>query len=249
MLTNEESAWWDLYIDWEKRISGENGFFARQLSCHGVRKVFDACMGTGCDTIQLLKGGFEVVGNVIDENQKRIASANASEYGLTLNTTSFDWRSIPADLYGTFDGVINLGNSLTCLLHREDHLIALKNFYQLLRAGGVLIIDQRNYDYILNQREHILQNPCQNFRYSGRYYYCGKEVISYPIDIKDNQVVLEFLHIPTGKILERSTYYPFRRQELIDLLYEAGFKEVETFSDFKRESSSEADFYQHVVRR
>jgi len=52
-----------------------------------------------------------------------------------------------------FDAIVCLGNSLSALPDFEgglsDHRRALSNFWSLLRPGGLLIVDHRNYDGIL----------------------------------------------------------------------------------------------------
>ncbi len=54
-----------------------------------------------------------------------------------------------------FDAIICMGNSFAHLpdAHgdRRDHRRAVDNFRELLAPGGVLIIDHRNYDYILDK--------------------------------------------------------------------------------------------------
>jgi len=53
-----------------------------------------------------------------------------------------------------FDAVICLGNSLSALPDFEGglskHRRALSNFWALVRPGGLLVIDHRNYDSILD---------------------------------------------------------------------------------------------------
>ena len=94
-----------------------------------------------------------------------------------------NWLTLPDDLpgqEGTFDAVICLGNSFANLPDFEGNLnnqrIALKNFADFLRPGGIMIIDHRNYDAILDTG----RAPVQNIYYhvSGNvdqplpYVYC-----------------------------------------------------------------------------
>ena len=52
-----------------------------------------------------------------------------------------------------YDAIICMGNSFAHLpdYHGDnrDHIQAFKQFHSLLKPGGILIIDHRNYDYIL----------------------------------------------------------------------------------------------------
>ena len=55
---------------------------------------------------------------------------------------------------GGFDAIICMGNSFAHLpdFHgdQREHQLAIQNFYDLLKPGGFLMIDHRNYDYILD---------------------------------------------------------------------------------------------------
>ena len=65
-----------------------------------------------------------------------------------------------------FDAIICMGNSFAHLPDfsgdQHDQRIAITNFYDLLKPGGILVIDHRNYDYIL---EHGAA-PTKNIYYS-----------------------------------------------------------------------------------
>jgi len=106
----------------------------------------------------------------------------------------------------------------------------------------VLVIDERNYQYILDSREKILQG---DFQYSGNYVYCGDKVHGKPIEISDERVKMEY----TDERTEKKGYlvlYPFRRGEVKNLLAKIGFASIEQFSDYKVGENHSADFYQYV---
>lgn len=67
---------------------------------------------------------------------------------------------------GGFDALICLGNSFAHLLdfHGDTYNIklAIKNFYEMLKPGGYLLIDHRNYDYTLNTGK----SPAKNIYYT-----------------------------------------------------------------------------------
>ncbi len=61
-----------------------------------------------------------------------------------------DWRWLNRDVHGEYDAIICLGNSFTHLFSERDRRKALAEFYAMLKHDGVLIIDQRNYDSLLD---------------------------------------------------------------------------------------------------
>ncbi len=187
---------WTEFVNWEKRRQGEDGFFARQLRAHGCRSVFDVGCGDGFDAIELAKRGFEVTANEINQVFKEEAKRNARVQGVDIAfTPGYDWRDLAQNLSGAlFDAVLCVGNSLTYMMTRYDQDIALYNFSSILKQGGVLIVDHRNYDYMLGDRRSILENPHKNFKFSRKFYYCGETIDGYPIKIEDDWVVMEYFH-------------------------------------------------------
>ncbi len=235
---------WSDFVDWEKRRAGERGFLLNQLRRFKCKKVFDSCMGDGCDSIYLIKEGFDVTSNDLDKLFIKKAQKRAKQGGTVLNITEFDWRELDKHFkQGRFDAVLCLGNSLTYLFKREDQLKTLKNFLFLLRDCGILIIDERNYQYFLDKREEILKEG--KFSYSKKYVYCGDKVHGEPIEISEDKVRMQYTDERTGK-KGYLILYPFKRNELSGLLKGVGFTKIEQFSDYKKGYNPNADFYQYV---
>lgn len=71
---------------------------------------------------------------------------------------------------GGFDALICMGNSFAHLPDffgdQRDQRRAIQNFYSLIRPGGTLIIDHRNYDTIIEQgqapKNNIYYNVCED---------------------------------------------------------------------------------------
>lgn len=234
---------WREFIDWEKRRAGEDNFLVNQFHTRNVKKVFDASLGDGCDSIYLLKQGFDVTSNEIDKVFLDKALENAKVENVELKVLSLDWRKLDTEIPAeSFDAVILLGNSLTYLFNEKDRLETLCQFKRILQNDGILIIDERNYQYILDNREKILQG---DFQYSGKYVYCGDKVHGRPVEISDSRVKMEYTDERTGKngylIL-----YSFRRGEMKNLLAKTRFASIEQFSDYKVGESHNVDFYQYV---
>ena len=237
---------WREFIDWNKRRVGEDNFLVIQFHKYNVRKVFDASLGDGCDSIYLIKQGFDVTSNEIDETFLNKALENAKKENLALKMTKLDWRELDSELTEeSFDAVILLGNSLTYLFSEQAQLEALSQFKKILKNNGILIIDERNYQYILDNRNEILKG---NFHYSGKYVYCGDKVHGKPIEISENKVKFEY----TDETTEKKGFlilYPFKRGELKNLLIATGFKSIEQFGDYKKLENNNADFYQYVCQK
>lgn len=237
---------WNDFVNAKKRMQSEGPFLLEHLGMR--RRVFDACLGTGADSIFLLKNGYGVTSNELDRHFIPRAVENSRKEGVRLDVVSHDWRELTVHLATeSFDAVICLGNSLTYLFDRADQLRALRNFFSIMEEAGVLLLDVRNYEYMLREREAILGR--REFRYSGRYVYCGTDKVQVlPVEITSGRIRLEFLHLQTRK-KGHLLVYPFGLDELRGLLKDAGFSGVSLFSDYRPGFDSSADFYQFVCKR
>ena len=65
-----------------------------------------------------------------------------------------------------FDAIVCMGNSFAHLPDfagdQHDHRLAIDNFHRLLKPGGLLIIDHRNYDYIIENGSAPTKNIYYN---------------------------------------------------------------------------------------
>jgi len=135
-----------------------------------------------------------------------------------------------------------MGNSLTCVDGEENQIKSLKEFYKLLKPAGILIIDERNYQRILDNKGAALAGTLHS---SGKYLYTGtKKVHSRFLKITDSVIIIEYKHM-NGKIAYYKVH-PFGRGELVGLLKKVGFNKIKQFSDYDAEFGDDADFYQYV---
>lgn len=234
---------WGDFVDCKKRREGENGWLIEQLNKYNCKEIFESSLGVGCDSIYLQKNGFDVTSNEIDKSWLKKAIQSAKKEKVKLKITNLDWRKLTTKIKKeSFDAALCLGNSLTYMFTHSEQTRALQQLRFILRPKGILIIDERNYQYILDNRKEILGG---NFRYSGKYVYCGETVHGKPIEITNDYVKFQYTDERTGK-KGYLVLYPFKKGYLKKILKEAGFKKIEQFSDYKKGCRKSADFYQYV---
>ena len=229
---------WDELIDWEGRAKSEGGFFIKVLREHGARKVLDVATGTGFHSVQLLKDGFEVTS--VDGSATMLAKAfeNAHDRGYILRTVQADWRWLNRDVHDLYDAVICLGNSFTHLHDENDRRKALAEYYATLRHDGILILDQRNYDAILDKEVEP----------SHQFYYCGEDVRAEPEHVDDT--LARFRYVFADGEVYHLNMFPLRRNYVQRLMKEVGFQKVTTYGDFKETyREREPDFFVHVAEK
>ncbi|EKV29238.1 Glycine N-methyltransferase [Caenispirillum salinarum AK4] len=229
---------WDELIDWDARAESEGQFFIDILKARGKKKILDVATGTGFHSVQLMKAGFDVTS--VDGSAAMLAKAfeNAKDRRIILRTCQADWRFLNRDLHGKFDAIICLGNSFTHLHDEHDRRRALAEFYAALKHDGVLIIDQRNYDAILDN----------GYSSKHKYYYCGDKVTAEPAHMDEGLARFRYA-FPDGSEYTLNMF-PLRKNYTRRLLSEAGFQYVRTFGDFQETyQEDDPDFFIHVAEK
>ncbi|MGF6095064.1 class I SAM-dependent methyltransferase [Pseudomonas sp. 18175] len=228
---------WDELIDWDKRKAGEGGFFEKLLRDHGVQSVIDVSTGSGFHAVQLKTAGFDVVATDGSSTMLTKARANFREHGLDIQSHYRDWLALDAQELGQFDAVVCLGSSLCHVFAAHDRLKVLEKFRALLKPGGLLIVDQRNFFAI----------RAGNFKASGNYYYCGTNA-SVSLGQVD-QHLCEFIYTFDNAEQYRLKVYPLLPGELATEVLASGFSVHESYGDFQRVyDMMHCDFVIHTAR-
>lgn len=222
---------WDDLIDWERRAEGEDGFFVDALREAGCERVIDVACGTGFHSVTLARAGFDVLASDGSPRMLEKTRENARERGVDLPVQQADWRWLSDQVEERFDALLCLGNAFTHLFTHDERVQAMRQFHRVLKPGGLAVIDQRNYDAILDE----------GFSTKHRYYYCGEEVEARPEEIADTHVRFRY-RFPDGSV-HHLTLYPIRQQVLTGLMLDSGFRRVRRYGDFESDyAKHEPDF-------
>jgi len=154
---------WQLYIgDTVDRTTNYKDFLIKTLKSKNCKRVLDAACGTGVDSIMVVEEGFEVVSS--DASDKMLKTAYKIRWDRRKEPAFDQWvieegnwlclnEQMSEHRGSGFDAIICMGNSFAHLPDfsgdQHDQRTAITNFYELLKPGGILVIDHRNYDYIL----------------------------------------------------------------------------------------------------
>ncbi len=229
---------WDELIDWEARAQSEGDFFIRMLKERGAKRVLDVATGTGFHSVRLLEAGFQVTS--VDGSPEMLVKAfeNAKQRGHVLRTINADWRWLNRDVHAKYDAVICLGNSFTHLFDERDRRKSLAEFYTVLKHDGCLILDQRNYDAILDE----------GFSSKHQYYYCGEQVVAAPEHVDEGLARFQY-KFPDGSVFHLNMF-PLRKDYTRRLMQEVGFQQIATYGDFEEDHHQDnPDFYIHVAEK
>ncbi|ALC46391.1 CG6188 [Drosophila busckii] len=253
---------WEIFIgDKNSRTDNYRNFLVDLLRQKGCKRVLDVACGTGVDSIMLLEEGFDVTS--VDASDKMLKYA-LKERWQRRKEAAFDkwtieeanWLTLYDDIQehigDGFDAVICLGNSFAHLMDASgeqlEHKQAIKNFEKCLKPGGMLLIDHRNYDNILETGS----TPAKSIYYNTSHtadiktsvlFYCGKpSLVSMDYQIEGNKLSSEF----------RLSYYPHGLKRFTEILSEIFGAQAKhkLFGDFKDMNVVQNPaFYIHLIEK
>ncbi len=128
-----------------------------------------------------------------------------------------------------FDVVLCFGNTLVHLPSIDLMRQMLKGVFTVLKTNGRFLMQILNYDYILNEKVTILPViDTENICFIRKYVIDENSPLirfQTQLDIKKEERTLS----------NETILFALKSADLADLLKNTGFKEIELFSNFKRE--------------
>jgi glycine/sarcosine N-methyltransferase len=234
------AAVFDSLVGWDSRANAELSFLTKVLRANGARRVLDAACGTGFHLILLSGEGLDLSGS--DGSAEMVAKArvNLATRSLEIPLTVADWRELPARLVPGFDAILCLGDSFPHLLSTAAQLEVLQGFFELLNAGGILVVDHRNYDRVLEEQCHVE---------TGRDYCCCGDSSSRSLEVGPDGLVTSTYRLADESIFSFKTY-PVRRADLTHLLQTVGFESIDVHPIFRDNTGDpEPDFLIQVAEK
>lgn len=247
VFSGELARRWPEFVDCRRRAETMMPFLQSLLPDVRPSQIIDLGAGAGCEVIELSRLGHAVTANEINNDLRSRGIREGISSGAPLFWTSADWRRLSDTfLPESFDLVLLLGNSLCLVRDPKDHRVIAEQIASVCRRGGKLVVDQRNFGYILRDANTILGGT---FRYSGQVVYCGRRIHGKPLQISSTNVRFGYFDTTTQRLVGAMDMYPFRPGELECLFHRVGFRKVGEFGDLGLHSTSEADFITLVFER
>jgi SAM-dependent methyltransferase len=236
-FNNEFASHWDELVGWEDRALAETDFLLHLLKKHHSTKILDVALGTGFHSIELLKKGFVVKSLDLSPAMIDIAIQNAKKHNVNLDVICVDWSNLQYKIPETYDCIICLGNSLACEMDSLKREEAVLNWSKLISDDGVIIVDRRNYEALLEGK--------YNFSAKGQYF---GQTVKIRSSISSNQTEF-FYEFADGKTFNLHMY-PLLENELARLFSKAGLDLVEIYGDRSLSYiGDEVGFYLSVFRK
>ena len=214
----------------ERRAEIVRCHWAHLLQGKQISSLLDVGIGTGNLSLPVCKLGVRLIGSDLSEAMLARCKAKATERGAEAELHICDFRTLDRVFSGRqFDCVASTGNSLPYVENTEIPGV-LRQMDALVRPGGWLYIDLRNWDKIV--------------RNSERFYFYQPTFL--PDGVRMNLVQV-WDHLPDGSInfnliytFERENhvfqhevfterYHPLPKKLLLHTLAELGYDTPELF--------------------
>lgn len=193
---------------------------------NGLIRVLDCASGVGIDAVALAAAGYKVAASDISPKMVEATRHRAASKGVEVDVVATPWRRLREHFSeSSLDVVLCLGNSFVHCPTTQEKVESLASMRAILRPGGLLIIDSRNWD--------LLRPMGSRFAVSDRTVRRrGSDCItvrswSIPTAWSDrHDVSMMFLLVDGDHVTTKHhkvSFYPIPHRTLADLVVEAGF--------------------------
>jgi hypothetical protein len=262
------------FVSWEKYVypkfkgnikKEERDFFLNLITKHKLKSVIDFGVGGGTELNGIIQGLKErgylldsAEANEVDDEFIRQANKLFKQNKPEVIIHKANWLDLPKaepPYTHLFDFGFLTGNSLTYIgggtreYTKKAQQIVVDKFASLLKKGGYLFIDSRNYDYIRSLTNLPKEKILENFSFDYTVYYHGfqKDIIAFPAYISDTVVVIHY-YDKKNKKWSKLDLYPIYQQDMIEILSK-DFVIEKIYHDFKEENKEKSLFVQYLARK
>lgn len=262
------------FVSWEKDIypsfkggtkNEEISFFTDLITDRHLKDILDLGVGGGVELSgilkQLKKEKYKinsVEANEVDEEFVKQAGKIFLKNNQKVTIHRANWLDLPKanpPYKHFFDFAYLTGNSLTYIgggtreYTKNAQQSIVSKFAQLIKKGGYLFIDTRNYDYIKSLMNLPKEKIFENFIFDYSIYYHGfqKKITVFPAYISDTVVILHY-YDRENKTWSKLDLYPIYQKDMIEIL-STDFKIEKIYHDFRDRKLKKSLFIQYLIRR
>lgn len=216
----------------------------------GIHSLLDVSIGSGSVTLPLAELGVGLSGSDLSGAMLESCAKKADKQGLPVELKQSDFLDLSCWAGRAFDCVASTGNSLPYVPNAEAGNV-LARMDALVKPGGYLYFDTRNWDSILETRQRFyLYNPF----FDGDTRVNLMQVWDYPAD---GSIVFNLLYTfeRDNRIFQKEIfeerYHPIPRKLLLDALAGLGYQEVRQFPfpAFVNQDPEQAEWYCVLARK
>lgn len=241
---------YDLLED-ESRYETYRQHWESVLKNRSIKTLLDVSIGSGSVTLPITDLGVLLSGSDLSESMLKKCQDKAAAKNLNLNLKCSDFRTVASQFSESFDCVASTGNSLP-YVSNEEVLHTLEQMNSLVKPGGYLYFDMRNWDKILKERKRFyLYNPF----FDGDTRINLIQVWDYN---DDDTMTFHLLYTfeKNNLIFQKEKfeehYIPVKREMLLHKIKEMGYEDIEVLNFpacNKDISTDETDWYCVIAKK
>ncbi|MCE5259284.1 MAG: class I SAM-dependent methyltransferase [Chloroflexi bacterium] len=225
---------YDYFVSWPERLKSELPFLLNVLNENGAHRVLDMAGGTGQHAIALMQAGFEVCLADISPEMLQQARYSAESHQLSLPVFQAGFGELQDTFTEPFDALLCLGNSIPHVLDKADLRRTVADMATLVKGGGVMIWQLRNFTQVLAAQERFMDpqsggTPLDEWLFVRFYDFV-------PPHIRFNMLQLRRkTNEKWQQHLEQTLLYPWVLGELGPVLAASGWEPAEVFGNLRGE--------------
>ena len=219
----------DIYdlLESESRDAITRKHYETVFSGKSIQTLLDVSIGTGSMTLPLADLGISISGSDLSQAMLTRCQKKCNDRSIPVTLQCCDFRTVASEFDRQFDCVASTGNSLG-YVSNEDVLKTLEQMDALVKPGGYLYLDLRNWDMILEKKpRYYLYNP--SFIGDTRV-----NLMQFWDYLPDNTIDFNLLYTfeQNNRIIQKEHfiehYIPVPRQLILNKLDEMGYQNIET---------------------
>ncbi len=238
-MYDQFAADYDRFVNWTNRLAFELPFLETQLNqlphpADRPLQVLETACGTAMHSVALARLGFQMSAADLSAQMVEKARLNASAAGVELKVKAAGFGSL-ADAFGkeSFDAILCMGNSLPHLLSANEVKQALQDFAACLRPGGQLLIQNRNFDAVVNGRQRWMDPQAHSEAGNEWVFFLYYDFLA------DGLIDFNVVTSKKDALGQHSTSIgttqlrPQLHKELLLLLGESGFESIRSYGSMQ----------------
>lgn len=218
----------DIYdlIESEARYNMVKAHWENVLRERDIKSLLDVSIGSGSATLQLAELGVSLSGSDLSEEMLANCKHKAEARGISMELQCCDFRTVSEHFDGPFDCVASTGNSLP-YVSNEDVLKTLEQMDSLIRPGGYIYFEIRNWDKILEERKRFF--PYAPF-FDGDTRVNLTQIWDYN---DDGSITFNILYVfeKDNRFFQMEVfeehYIPIKRDIFLDKLKDMGYQDIQ----------------------
>lgn len=218
----------DIYdlIESEDRYKILKDHWANVLRGRDIKSLLDVSIGSGSATLPLADLGVNLSGSDLSEKMLANCKRKAEARDFPIGLKCCDFRNVSEHFEGPFDCVASTGNSLP-YVSNDDVLKTLEQMDALIRPGGYIYFEIRNWDKVLEDKKRFF--PYAPF-FDGDTRINLTQIWDYN---SDGSITFNILYVfeRDKRFLQMEVfeehYIPIKRDVLLGKLEEMGYQDIQ----------------------